>query len=394
MLRMIIVIAALLAGLLLGPEISANKGYVLVSVDGYTSYETTIINAVFIALIFYFLLLVSEWLLRKLFAMSAVTRGWFGLRKTKKAQKNSLLGMLALFEGNAKQAQKLLAKSATRSEAPALNYIAAAKAAHLQGKYDLRDDHLQRACDSQKECHLAAGLTWVKLQIDAQQYENALATLQDVATNYPKNKKIALLYLDIYPALTEWEKYLTVLQTKQKTLGLSEKQFDTCLADGYSHYFKQLAEQGGETLKTWWDKKAPRWLCKELTYQQFLLDAYIGAGQYKMAELFLLEKLHKQFSLPLLTYLKQLEINDFYPLIILLEKRLKKEKNNGLIHQTLARLKFKENQNEAAIEHLKISLKTEPDLDDFVLLANLLEKKDQLTEANHYYREGLLFASS
>lgn len=394
MLRIIIIIVALLAGLLLGPEISANKGYVLVSVDGYTSYETTIINAVFIALIFYFLLLASEWILRKLFAMSAVTRGWFGLRKIKKAQKNSLLGMLALFEGNAQQAQKLLAKSAACSETPVLNYIAAAKAAHLQGKYNLRDDHLLRAYDSQKESRLAVGLTWVKLQIDAKQYENALATLQDVATNYPKNKQVFLLYLDIYPALSEWKEYLTVLQNKQKYLGLNEQEFDSCLASGYRHYFKQLAELGGDTLKIWWENKAPRWLSKELTYQQFLLDAYICVGQYKTAELFLLEKLHKQFSLPLLTYLKQLEINDFYPLILLLEKELKKETYNALIHQALAKLKIKENHSEAAIKHLKISLKTEPSMDDFVLLAGLLEKNDQLTEANYYYREGLLFASS
>lgn len=393
MLRMIIIITALLAGLLLGPEISANKGYVLVSVDGYTSYETTIINAIFIALVIYFILIASEWILRKLFSMSRISRGWFGLRKTKKAQKNSFLGMVALCEGENKQAQKLLAKSAARSEAPALNYIAAAKAAHLQKEYSLRDDYLQRASDSQKECNLAAGLTWVKLQIDANQYENALARLQDVAINYPKNKHVARLYLDIYPTLLQWDKYLTVLQTKQKSLGLSDEEFQSCLANGYSHYFKQLAVQG-EALQTWWDKKAPRWLCKELTYQQFLLDAYIDAEQFKMAELFLLEKLHKQFSLPLLTYLKKLELSDFQPLIQMLEKELKKDKENALIHQALALLKVKENNSEDAIAHLKISVQTKPDVNDFALLADLLEKNDQLAEANFYYREGLLFARS
>ena len=54
MIRMILIISALIAGLVLGPEISGNKGYILISFDSYTTYETTIINAGFIALIFYF----------------------------------------------------------------------------------------------------------------------------------------------------------------------------------------------------------------------------------------------------------------------------------------------------------------------------------------------------
>ena len=57
MIRMILIISALIAGLILGPEISGNKGYILISFDSYTTYETTIINAGFIALIFYFSLL-------------------------------------------------------------------------------------------------------------------------------------------------------------------------------------------------------------------------------------------------------------------------------------------------------------------------------------------------
>ena len=129
MIRIIIVIAALIAGLFFGPEISSNKGYILISLDTYTTYETTIINALIVTVVFYFVLGLIEWVLRKLLSMSSITRGWFGQRKTKKAERNSLLGMLALLEGNSRQAQKLLSKSAERTAAPALTYIAAAKAA-------------------------------------------------------------------------------------------------------------------------------------------------------------------------------------------------------------------------------------------------------------------------
>jgi HemY protein len=394
MIKMILIVSALIAGLILGPEISGNKGYILVSFDSYTTYETTIINAGFIALIFYFLLLLAEWILRRLLSMSAVTRGWLGQRKTKKAQKNSLLGMFALFEGNSKQALKLLSKSAPRSEAPSLTYIAAAKAAHQQALYDQRDDYLQLASESQKGAQLSVGLVWVELQLDAKQYENALATLNELTIKFPKNRRIACLYLELYPALNEWKKYIQALNEQRKVLGYSEQEFAKLELNAYQHFFKQLASDSAELLKLFWDNKAPRWMRKELNYQKAVLDAYIETDNGKLAQVFLIEKLNKQFSLPLLNYLNKVAITDHYPLILLLEKKLKKVEEKGLIHQALGHLKLKENNVDGAIKHLEISLETEPRVDDYVLLAQLLEQQDRTQDAAFYYRQGLLLATS
>ncbi|GLS90597.1 heme biosynthesis protein HemY [Psychromonas marina] len=394
MIKMILIISALIAGLILGPEISGNKGYILISFDSYTTYETTIINAGFIAIIFYFLLLLAEWVLRRLLSMSALTRGWLGQRKTKKAQKNSLLGMWALFEGNNKQAHKLLSKSAPRTESPALTYIAAAKAAHLQGLYDQRDDHLQLASESQKGAQLSVGLVWVELQLDAKQYENALATLSELALAFPKNKRIACLYLEIYPALNEWKKYIQVLNEQRKVLSYNELEFAALELNAYQHFFKQLASDSAELLKLFWDNKAPRWMRKELNYQKAVLDAYIATDNGKFAEALLIEKLNKQFSIPLLEYLDKVVVVDHYPLILLLEKKLKKVEQKGLVHQALAKLKLKENNVEAAIKHLEVSLETEANVKDCALLAELLEQQDRKQQAAIYYRQGLLLATS
>ncbi len=129
-------------------------------------------------------------------------------------------------------------------------------------------------------------------------------------------------------------------------------------------------------------------------YQKILLDALINSGNDKIAEQLLLEKLNKQFSLPLLSYIDKLTINDHYPLIQLLEKKLKKESETGLIHQALAKLKLKENNYTAVIQHLSISVESVADINDFVLLADLLEKDDREQEAQNYYRKGLLSAVS
>lgn len=394
MMRIIILLLALLAGLFFGPEISANKGYIIISFDAYTTYELTIVNAVFIIVAFYFLLQLVEWLLSKLLSMSAITRGWLGKRKTRQAQKNSILGMLALFEGKSKQAQKLLASSAARSESPALTYIAAAKAAHSQGKYELRDEHLLQACESQKGSELAAGLVGVELQLEALQYGNALARLDELDKRFPKNQRISELYLSIYPALNQWQKYLQLLSKKRCRFTFSEAEFATKQLTGYQQLFKQLALRSAEQLQEFWDKNVARKIRKELSYQKAVLDAYIEAGDAKFAGQFLSTLLNKEFNIALLGYLGKVEISEPATLIKLLESKLNKESQKGLIHQALAKLKLKTDATTVVIAHLKESLKTDPTVEDFALLCKLLEKDDCQHEAQKYYRQGLQFAAS
>ncbi|MEG3756095.1 heme biosynthesis HemY N-terminal domain-containing protein [Psychromonas arctica] len=393
MIGLIAIVIILLTGLIFAPELSAHKGYILVSFDSYTTYETTIINAVFIAIIFYFILLALEWLLRKVLSMSSVTRGWFGQRKTRKAQKNSLLGMLALLEGNTKHAQKLLSKSADRSESPALTYIAAARASHKNGEFNQRDDYLQLASEYPKS-KLAVGLVWSELQLDAQQYENALVTLTELNQQFPKNKQVIQHYLVLYPAINEWKPLITLLSSQRKLLDLDAQQAAELELYAHQQLFQQLAAESGQLLNDYWHKDVARWMRKELSYQKAVLEAFIDHGHGKLAQEFLLEKLQRQFSLPLLPYLQKIKVTDHYPIITFLEKQLKKSAHADYVHQALAHLKLKENHPKAAIDHLTESLKTLPNVEDYQLVASLLEEQEMNEQANQYYREGLAFASS
>jgi len=391
MIRLLIIIVALLAGLIFAPELSANRGYLLISFDRYTTYETTIINAGFIVLILYVMLLALEWLLRKLLSMSSVTRGWLGQRKSRQAQKNSLLGMLALLEGNTKQAEKLLAKSAAHSDSPALNYIAAARASHKNLDYKQRDIYLNLA-NKAPGCKLAVGLVQVELQINAQQFEEAFLTLKKLDADFPKNKQICQYYLVIYPGLNEWKKLISLLNSHRKLLDLSDKALLDLELQAHQKLFLQLAAKNGALLESYWDTDVSRVQRKELSYQKAILSAYIENGCGKLAQSFLLDKLKHHFSLPLLSYIQQIKITDHYALITFLEKQLKNDQYAAYIHQALGHLKLKENHPQAAIEHFIESVKTLPNVTDYEQLASLLSTQGRTEEANEYYREGLTFA--
>src|SRR6476619_229397 len=115
MIRLILVVAVMVAGLMFGPEASGNKGYVLISLGDYT-VESSVTSAVILAVLFYGALLILEWLLGRLFGLRRQTMGWFGSRRRRKANQQTVAATLAIAEGHYDKAEKLLIKGAGNSD--------------------------------------------------------------------------------------------------------------------------------------------------------------------------------------------------------------------------------------------------------------------------------------
>jgi HemY protein len=74
MIRLIVLVAAMVAGLIFGPQASGNKGYVLISLGNYT-VESSVTSAVILAVLFYGALLIVEWVLGR---CACAARRWAG----------------------------------------------------------------------------------------------------------------------------------------------------------------------------------------------------------------------------------------------------------------------------------------------------------------------------
>ncbi len=73
MIRIIILVAVMVAGLIFGPQASGNKGYVLIAFGNYT-IESSVTSAVILAVLFYGALLLIEWLLGRVFGLRRKTQ--------------------------------------------------------------------------------------------------------------------------------------------------------------------------------------------------------------------------------------------------------------------------------------------------------------------------------
>jgi len=159
-----------------------NNGYVLINFLGYT-IEMSVPILIFLFFLLYLgvRLVVRIWHApRELGEMTARAR----IRRSSRLIKR---GVEALSDGRLARGEKLLTKGAASSEAPVLNYLAAARAAQMQGDHQRRDGWLKMAYEQDSGASNAVLLTQAELQLANGEYEQARASLNHVQESQPQH---------------------------------------------------------------------------------------------------------------------------------------------------------------------------------------------------------------
>ena len=232
--------------------VQKDPGYVLVKYADY-SIETSLafgIMAVAIATVlihFLFKVLMGIWHIPR-----AVKKGSRG-RRFEKSRKLLNQGLIDLAEGRFDQAESNLIKLVAYSESPLLHYLAAARAAQLQGRYKERDSYLKAAHEAKPEAEIAIGVTQAELQLAHQQTEQSLATLSRLRSIAPRHDHVLRLLARVYLELEDWSALIEILPAIQKKKLLKESLVKTMETKAYQGL---LADANGnqQALEKAWNK--------------------------------------------------------------------------------------------------------------------------------------------
>ncbi len=194
----------LLVGAGLGVVLSKDTGYVLLAFGNYTIETSLALLLMFVAALFAALYFSIRLLVRTLHLPRDV-QDWKQRRGSRLAQQAMTRGLLEMSEGNWRAAEKRLVRFADRSETPLLNYLAAARAAQLQGEHDRRDAYIRLAHECMPSADVAVSLTQAELQLADRQLEQALATLKHLRSVAPKHNYVLRLLQRLYEQLGDWE---------------------------------------------------------------------------------------------------------------------------------------------------------------------------------------------
>ena len=385
MIRIIILVAVMVAGLLFGPQASGNKGYVLIALGNYT-IESSVTSAVILAVLFYGALLIVEWLLGRVFGLRRKTLGWYGSRRRRKANQQTVAATLAMAEGHYSQAEKLMIKGASNSDTPLLNYLSAAKAAQARGDDARRDQYLQKAQEENPKAELALTLTQTQLQIEQGQYDTALAMLESVYALNPRHPMVLDQLRQVHLARQDWSALCDLIPALHKVGKLTPKQEEDLLQQAWCGRLQQAAGSL-ETLKAVW-QDLPRKLRLEPELLACYGDLLRQLGADGEAATLWQEALRKQPMPQLLTRLPKLKLDSYQPLLALLQK----QQGQPEVDTALAQLYLLAGQLDDAQKLLEQEVERAPSAATYHALGQLMDKRRLTNKANEYYRQALELA--
>ena len=377
----IIIVLALIASGFGAHFLLADPGYVAINFRGYL-VEMSVPVLVFLTAA----LFAAIWLIRKvLIAPRRIGEAAGRYRSARSGQKMTR-GLIEMAEGNLARGERMLARAASTSDSPLFNYLQAARAAHLQGKNDRRDEWLRLAYQDIPEAANAVLLTQAEFQLDQGQHEQALATLRRLDENSKDHGHALALMGRLYYRLEDWTSLRDILprikkhaHIKAATLSLWETRVYREVVDGAAD---------SDALTVAW-KSVPRAHKKDLQLQEAYYRALMRTDQHARAEKELTSALKSDWRGPLVRLFGIVEGVDASKQLKRAEGWLGMHSEDPDLLLTAARLCLRNELWGKARSYLEtvLSLRPSPEVyQEYGALLNQLGETDAAADA---FRDGL-----
>lgn len=203
-----------------------DNGYVLINFRGY-AVEMSVPVAVFLLLLFYFALrlLIRIWQAPRQLGEAAARLS------AERAGRRATEALIAIADGKLAKGERLLTKAAAKSPAPVLNYLAAARAAQMQGDRERRDAWLRLAYEHDEDAANAILLAQADLQLANGEREEALASLNRILERQPRHPEALRLLARLRHEEQDWEALAALLPQLRKLRNIGRDQLERWTLD-------------------------------------------------------------------------------------------------------------------------------------------------------------------
>jgi HemY protein len=352
---------------MLSLAVSQDPGYVRISL-GHWLIESNLwvmlgLNLVVLCLMaLCFRLLRGVWQSKNLFRRMLTPFG------ATRAQKNTEKGLIAFLEGDWRHAGRLLIGSASKSDRPLINYLAAAHAANELGEIKEAEQHLKKAYDNTSDSELAVGIAQAQIQLQQNQLEQCLATLLRLKKQQENHPFVSKLLKTVYLRLEDWQQLLNLIPTLRKHTQTNGDELQSLEKLAWEKLFIQRTDElmqqnnlndSAEILAVMW-KKIPDTLCFDSSLIETYAKQLMRLNSDYECEVLLRKVLGKQWDDKLVRLYGLVEGNNFSEQLTKAEVWLKQKPNNPILLLTLGRLSLRNELWGKALEYFKVSARILP----------------------------------
>ena len=381
---LILVIIALAAVLVVRDD----PGFVLLRYRDY-SVETSLAFALGALIVFMIALYYLLRLLRGLWRLPAAVQRQSQNRRYAKARRQLNEGLIDLAEGRFEQAENHLMRLVEYSESPLVHYLAAARAAQLQGKHDARDNYLKAAHDANPDAEPAIGVTQAELQLAHLQTEQALATLSHLHSIAPRHDYVTMLLARAYHELEDWPALVEILPDVRHKKLIKDSRLREMELAGYCGVLERAAGNQQDFERAW--GKVPKALQSDPAMIRFYLDVMARKGWYSgSAEQLVLKSLDNQWDDALIEVYGRFKAKDPTVQLSRCEKLLDDYGHNENLLLALGRISMRARLWGKAQGYFEASIGAKATPGACLALAALFDQQlKQPDKAAHYYQQGL-----
>lgn len=397
MFRVLFLMIALLAGLVAGPYLSGQQGYVRIETAN-NIIEMSITTLVIFFVIALAIIYGLEWIITRFLRLSRGSYNWFSRRKRVRAQKQTLEGLVKMNEGDYAKAEKLIGKNAKHSAEPVLNLIKAAEAAQQRGDEFSANRYLIEATELAGSDNLLVEIARTRILLQQNKLPAARSSVDSLLEMSNRNKEVLKLAVDIYLRSKAYQALDEILDSVENGGLFSTEEFQDLRTQTENGLLdEKMNEEGVDGLLAWWDE-LPRRRRNNVDLKVGLIQRLIDCNDHESAAEFTLEILKKigdntPIGKALCTQITRLQPEDNSKLIKLVAKRAKHagDVEKCCINRALGYLYVRNNEFSQAAEVFKkvIACPNQLESNDLMMASYVFEQSGDKVLAEQVRQDSL-----
>ena len=397
MFRVLFLMIALLAGLVAGPYLSGQQGYVRIETAN-NIIEMSITTLVIFFIIALAIIYGLEWIITRFLRLSRGSYNWFSRRKRVRAQKQTLEGLVKMNEGDYAKAEKLIGKNAKHSAEPVLNLIKAAEAAQQRGDEFSANRYLIEATELAGSDNLLVEIARTRILLQQNKLPAARSSVDSLLEMSNRNKEVLKLAVDIYLRSKAYQALDEILDSVENSGLFSTEEFQELRTQTENGLLdEKMNEEGVDGLLAWWDE-LPRRRRNNVDLKVGLIQRLIDCNDHESAAEFTLEILKKigdntPIGKALCTQITRLQPEDNSKLIKLVAKRAKHagDVEKCCINRALGYLYVRNNEFSQAAEVFKkvIACPNQLESNDLMMASYVFEQSGDKVLAEQVRQDSL-----